>query len=710
RKLLFCVSGIKRKGRRWVCRLFPRFTSSNCVAGNVSVGLGIGSDRIHYVLGLVKAYTTRVGSGPFPSELYDANNPAKQDPIGMILADRGQEFGSVTGRPRRTGWMDVALLRRAVQMNGLSGLCITKLDVLDTLAEIKLCVGYMLDGKEIDLFPHGAHEAARCEPIYETWPGWQSETFGIHQWDQLPLAAQQYLKRIELLAGVPISIVSTGPERNQTILLQHPFKGVCMKIAIIGSGFSGLGMAYYLDKAGFTDYTIYEKANDVGGCWRENTYPGVACDVPSMLYSFSFELYPEWKHVYSRGEQIWEYLRFCAQKYGWMKKIQFGVEFNGGEFDEKTHQWRLSTTTGRVIEADFVVVGAGPLHVPSYPNIPGLDTFKGAKIHSAKWDHDINFKDKRVAVIGTGASAIQFVPELAKEVKDMTVFQRSPTWIVPRYDRPYTDDERASFRKSPLRMKLTRLSIFLINEFNGLGIYAGNPVVSWLTKRMAKHNIHKAISDPELRQKVTPDYPPGCKRILISNDWYPALAKPNVHLETEPIAKVVEDGVVTESGKKIPADVLVYGTGFKVTDGLPPFPIYGVGHENVVDRFASEGIAGYQSTFISGFPNCAILLGPNAGLGHNSVVYMAEAQMRYIVKALKYMRKHHYHVMDVKRHVQDEQTKELHEALKDSVWVAGGCQSWYLEKSGETGVLWPHSAKAFDRSMQHFDADAYRYA
>jgi len=458
------------------------------------------------------------------------------------------------------------------------------------------------------------------------------------------------------------------------------------KVAIVGAGFSGLGMAIQLKKSGEHDFVVLEEAQDVGGTWRENTYPGCACDIPSYLYSYSFEPNPRWTRQYPKQQEIWDYLRHCTNKYGIAPHIRYGTRMAGAEFDDDAKLWRLYTEEGELVRARFVVSAMGPLHQPAIPDIAGMDRFRGRMFHSANWDHGYDLTGKRVAVIGTGASAIQFVPRIAKKAARVEVFQRTAPWVVPKLDRRISRFERTAYRLFPPLQRVRRNVIYWLHEVRVLGMVF-NPRLMKVAEKVALANLRHSISDPQLQRKLTPDYQIGCKRILISNDYYPALAKPHVDLVTEKIVEVREHGVVTADGVEHEADAIIFGTGFHVIDAMDSMPIVGANGLKLQDAWR-DGIEAYYGVAVSGFPNLFLLVGPNTGLGHNSIVFMIEAQVRYIVRCIKLVQDSGGTLLDVRADAQRAFNDGLQERLGDTVW-GSGCKSWYLDSAGKNRTIWP---------------------
>ncbi|RJL30371.1 flavin-containing monooxygenase [Bailinhaonella thermotolerans] len=458
-------------------------------------------------------------------------------------------------------------------------------------------------------------------------------------------------------------------------------------ITIIGSGFSGLGMAIKLKEAGFHDFVILEKAPDLGGTWRENVYPGCACDVPSHMYSFSYELNPDWSRMFAPQREIWDYMRRTADKHDLRRHLRYDAEVVGIEYEDETRKWHVSTRDGRVFVSNAVVSGIGALHVPSYPTIPGMESFRGRAFHSSRWDHSFDLTGKRVAVIGTGASAIQFVPRVAERAARLTVFQRTPPWIQPKPDFRFPRAARAAFRRVPGLARAFRNGIYWTLEARALG-FTIDPRLMKVQEIVARRHIERQIKDPELRRKVTPDYTIGCKRILLSSDYYPALARDNVELVTDGVTEIREHSIVDGQGREHEVDAIIYGTGFKVTDALNEQRIVGRNGVKIQDAWR-DGIEAHYGISVSGFPNLFLLLGPNTGLGHNSVVFMIECQVRYVMECLRLLSREKAHALDVRQGAQDRFNRRLRERLDHLVWNEGGCRSWYLDENGVNRTLWP---------------------
>jgi cation diffusion facilitator CzcD-associated flavoprotein CzcO len=474
---------------------------------------------------------------------------------------------------------------------------------------------------------------------------------------------------------------------------------------VIGAGFAGLCAAIKLQEDGETDFLVVEKGSDVGGTWRDNTYPGAACDVPSQLYSFSFAPNPDWSMSFSPQPEIQAYLQRVARESGVLDRFVFDTEGRSADWDETAQRWTVETTRGTVTSTTLIS-GAGGLSAPRLPEIDGIESFQGEIFHSARWNHDLDLTGKRVAVIGTGASAIQIVPELQKVVDHLDVYQRTAPYVLPRNDRKYTRVERRLFRRFPAVQKLYRRAIYWGRETYVPG-FTLQPKLAAPAKKIALANLAKGISDPELREKATPTFEIGCKRILISNDYYPALDSDNVDLVTEPIAKVTGDAIVTADGVERPIDVLVVATGFHTTDLPIAEQIRGRGGRSLADTWRESGMAGYKGTTVHGFPNLFFIVGPNTGLGHSSMVFIIESQVAYIRDAIRAMRLNRYATVEPTAAAQQRWNDDIQRRMKRTVWNTGGCSSWYLDEHGRNTVLWPRTTFKFRELTSRFDVAAY---
>jgi cation diffusion facilitator CzcD-associated flavoprotein CzcO len=475
------------------------------------------------------------------------------------------------------------------------------------------------------------------------------------------------------------------------------------RIAIIGSGFGGLGTAIRLRQRGIEDFRIFERADDVGGTWRDNSYPGCACDVQSHLYSFSFAPNPDWTRSYSPQPEIRDYLKRCARDFGVLPHIRFRHEVRDAAWDEAAQLWRIETSRGRYT-ASVLVLASGALSEPAMPDLRGLDTFKGRTFHSARWQHDYDLTGRRVAVIGTGASAIQFIPEIQPLVSKLHVFQRTPPWVMPRKDRPLAERRRRMFRRFPAAQRTVRASIYLLRELLVFGFR--HLRLAKYVERLALRHLERSVPDAALRAKLTPRYRIGCKRILVSDDYLPTLMRPNVELVTEGVAEVREHSVVGGDGVERLVDAIIFGTGFRVTE--PPLAEHVRGRDGRTLAAVWDGSPrAHLGTTVTGFPNLFILMGPNTGLGHTSVLYMLEAQMEHLLSALRYMREHGVTVLEPRAEAQAAYAAEVQRRMKGTVWTAGGCASWYLDRKGRNSTLWPDFTWRFRRRVARLNPGEY---
>jgi cation diffusion facilitator CzcD-associated flavoprotein CzcO len=477
-------------------------------------------------------------------------------------------------------------------------------------------------------------------------------------------------------------------------------------VLIIGAGFAGLGMAIRLRQAGIDDFTVLEGADRLGGTWRDNTYPGIACDIPSHLYSYSFEPNPNWSRFFGPQKEILTYLEHCANKYGITPHIRFGTKATAASFDERTGLWTVETSDGTSITARVVVSGAGhALSKPVFPDIAGRETFRGKSMHSARWDHDYSLEGKTVAVVGTGASAIQIIPSIAPRVGKMYVYQRTASWVAPKPDRPITKKAQAVFRDKPYVQKAARTAIYWFLETMALG-YVVEPRLNKVREYMSTRYLESKVRDPELRRKLTPNFRLGCKRILISNDYYDTLQRENVELITEGIAEIKAGSIVTNDGKERPVDVIIYATGFETSEAKPPFKITGLQGRDLASTW-KDGIEAYLGTAVPGFPNSFLILGPNTGLGHSSMIFMMESQFNYILDAIRTIRDGKIKYASLRPEVATDYNRRLQKRLQRTVWNSGGCASWYLTASGKNTTAWPGFTFEFRIKTRRFDSQSY---
>jgi cation diffusion facilitator CzcD-associated flavoprotein CzcO len=476
---------------------------------------------------------------------------------------------------------------------------------------------------------------------------------------------------------------------------------VHVRIAIVGAGFGGLGAAIRLKQRGHDDFVVFERAGDLGGTWRDNSYPGCACDVPSHVYSFSFALNPTWSSTYSPQPEIWQYLRGCADRFALRPNIRFDTDVRLAYWDAAAGHWRIETSRGEWT-ADVLISAGGPLNEPVIPKLAGLETFRGETFHSSRWNHGHDLTGRRVAVIGTGASAIQFVPAIQPSVAHLTLFQRTAAWVMPRNERPLRRWEHALYRRIPGAQRLMRTIVYWAIESTVIGFL--RPPVMRLAQRIALRNLRSAVADPALRARLTPDYAMGCKRVLKSNTYYPALTRANVDVVTDPIAEVRPGGIVTRDGVEHEVDTIIFGTGFHVTDLPISERVRGRDGRSLAEVWQGSPQA-YRGTTVAGFPNLFLLLGPNTGLGHNSVVLMIESQIEYILGALKTLQ--HARSIEPRAQAQRAFTAAVDRRMAKTVWATGGCSSWYIDKTGRNSTLWPGSTWRFRQRMKRFDPHAY---
>jgi cation diffusion facilitator CzcD-associated flavoprotein CzcO len=478
------------------------------------------------------------------------------------------------------------------------------------------------------------------------------------------------------------------------------------RVVIIGAGISGLGLGIKLREAGEEDFVILESAAGVGGTWWVNRYPGCACDVQSHLYSFSFAPRPGWSRQFAPRAEIQRYLADCVERFGLAPHLRFNTTVRRACWNEERRRWQVTDAQGQVRTADVLVSAIGGLSRPARPDIPGLDEFAGPVIHSQQWPDSLPLAGKRVAVIGTGASAIQFVPHVQREAERLDVYQRSAQWILPKPDREIGPARRALYRAFPPARWLVRLGLFLLLETR-LPAFTRFPRLTFLHRRKAMRHLQDQVNDPALRAKLTPDYAMGCKRVLMSNDYYPAIGAANVELVTAPIRSIGRDAITDAAGRTRPADVILLGTGFQATAPVPEGMIQGRDGVDLA-RLWADGPAAYKGTTVAGFPNFFTLLGPNTALGHNSVILMIQGQIRYVVDALAWMQRSGTAVIEVREAPQQAWNDRLQRRLERTVWNSGGCRSWYLHPvSGRNATLWPRFTTTFRWQTWRFDADAY---
>ncbi len=475
-------------------------------------------------------------------------------------------------------------------------------------------------------------------------------------------------------------------------------------VLIVGTGFGGLGTAIELIRAGVRDIVILEKGDDIGGVWRENTYPGAGCDIPSPYYSFSFEPNPLWPMRFSLRADIQDYMRRVADKYGITPLIRFNTEVTTAAFDEDRRLWRVETSTGAVYQASVFIPAVGQLSRPSLPAIPGRDSFAGTSFHSAQWDHDYDLAGKRVAVIGTGASAIQFVPRIQPKVAHLTVFQRSAPYIVPKPDQVYRRWQQNLYRRVPASQLAERAFVWGLCEFATVGL-KGNTAITKIVDWTARAMRARQIKDPGLRAKLTPDYPAGCKRVLFASNYYPALAASNVDVETGAITEITRSGVRTADGVEHEVDAIIYGTGFTTTEFLGPMKVQGLAGRDLREAWSS-GARAYLGMTVPGFPNMFLVYGPNTNLGCGSIIYMLERQARYIRQAVQHLAATRSSYVDVRQDVADRFDTEVQHRLARSVWSM--CGSWYRDTRGRIATNWPGLVSEYHRRTKVLEVNDFR--
>ncbi len=478
-------------------------------------------------------------------------------------------------------------------------------------------------------------------------------------------------------------------------------------VLIIGAGFAGIAMASELKRSPSKRFIVLEAEAGIGGTWWLNRYPGAACDVQSHLYSLVGAPNANWSSEFARRGEIQAYLEDIAQREALWPHILLQRRVESGHWDEEAKHWSVTDSAGVTYTTRCLVSAVGGLARPQWPDIPGLGNFRGQTVHSQQWPNDLVLTNKRVGVIGTGASAVQFIPHVAKQAQSLTVFQRTPNWILPKPDRSIGPARRWAYRTLPWLRHIKRLGLFLLHEAR-LPAFTRWPALSVLHRHRALRHLRKTIQDPTLRQKLTPSYAMGCKRVLMSNDYYPALNQSHVALVTAPIAQVTPDGIVDASGRHHPLDVLILGTGFQATSPVPHGLVIGRKGQDLAAVWEA-GPSAYKGTTVAGFPNFFTLLGPNTALGHNSVLLMIESQVRYVRAALTAMDAQTLQSIEVRAEAQQDWQEKLEKKLQRTVWSQGGCQSWYLHpKSGKNTTLWPGTTLRFKKQTRHFDRAAYR--
>jgi cation diffusion facilitator CzcD-associated flavoprotein CzcO len=477
-------------------------------------------------------------------------------------------------------------------------------------------------------------------------------------------------------------------------------------VAIIGAGFGGMGLAIRLRQQGVDDFVIYEQAADVGGVWRDNIYPGAACDVPSHLYSFSFEPNPDWGRSYGPQAEIHRYLQHCADKYQLEQHIKFNTSVSSLEFNEHTGLWLIQFADGRQAKARAVVLAIGALNIPQYPKIDGLEKFGGKIMHTAEWDQGYSLINKRVAVIGTGASAIQVVPAIQPEVASLTLFQRTPPWVMPKFDQPQSTVRQARFRRWPFLQKLIRNLQYLIAE-SVVPAFMWDSVLTRFGEAMGRRYLKKIVRDPVLRKQLTPEYAMGCKRVLLSDNYYPALTQRNVSVLSSGFSHIDEKAIYSADGQRLEVDALVLATGFKVPVSGAPMPVRGLAGRDLNDDWAA-GSEAYKGMTVSGYPNLLYIMGPNTGPGNTSVIFYIESQIHYILQYLSALRAAPNEYINVKPEVQRAFNEDVQRRFKGTTWTSG-CNSWYLTADGKNTTLWPSFSWLYRLRTRRFNNAEYEF-
>ena len=475
---------------------------------------------------------------------------------------------------------------------------------------------------------------------------------------------------------------------------------------IVGAGFSGLGMAIRLKKGGLESFRVYEKGHDVGGTWRDNTYPGCGCDVKSALYSYSFEPWAEWSNDYAKQDEIYSYVRHCANKYGIYPFIQFNTAVTGARYDQVTGIWQVSLSTGETVQARSLITAPGPFADPKQPDIAGLDSFQGKALHTARWDKSVELKGKRVGLIGSGATAVQVGPAIADEVSSLTVFQRTANWIMPRMDREISEREKAEKRRSPSSMLANRLGVYWFNELTAPFLILKYDLFKAQPEKLARSYLKHKVKDEALRAKLTPNFRFGCKRVLVSSDWYPTMQREHVHLETSGIEHICEQGVITTDGQLHELDIIILATGYEVRHTGAPVDIIGEDGASLNTKWR-DGTEAYQGICTAGFPNLYFLVGPFTGPGHTSVIAYSEAQIDYVYQALKLKSERAIKAISVKPDVEATFVASMDNRSEYTVWKSG-CASWYLSPNGRNNTLYPGLNAEYRLRIARFNPADYR--
>lgn len=465
-------------------------------------------------------------------------------------------------------------------------------------------------------------------------------------------------------------------------------------VIIIGAGMSGVLMTIKLREAGITDITIIEKKSNIGGTWRENRYPGVACDVPAHMYTYSFEPNAEWSHRFAHGAEIQEYFERVGRKYGVTEKVRFDEAVVSSQYDDG--KWTIVTSKNETFVADFVVGATGILHHPSFPDIKGLDSFNGEVFHTCQWDESVDLSGKRVGIIGTGSTAAQVIPEVAKVAKNLSVFQRTPQWIFPLPNKEFSENQKQAWRNNPNKMHRLRKWYTRGLEHIFSKAVTGHKLQHAFVDFMCKRNLNKSIKDPVLREKLRPDYKVGCKRLIINSTFYEGIQKSNVDLITDGIERIEERGIITKDGELHELDILVLSTGFQPFNFMRPMEMTGKDGIDINEAWGRK-VQAYRSILLPKFPNYFLMLGPNTPIGNFSVIAMSEVQTNYILKLIRLWREGKVDTIEAKQEALVSFNQYLKAGMKDTAWV-GGCQSWYLDGDGDP-AMWPYTWQQWVNEM-----------
>jgi cation diffusion facilitator CzcD-associated flavoprotein CzcO len=476
-----------------------------------------------------------------------------------------------------------------------------------------------------------------------------------------------------------------------------------VRVAVIGAGMSGIGAAIHMRRAGIEDFVVLERGSEPGGTWRDNTYPGCACDVPTALYSYSFAPKPDWSRAFAPQEEIRRYLLDVAAEHGVADRIRCDTDVLAADWDEGRRRWLIRTSSGDYA-ARMLVSATGPWSEPVIPDLPGMDSFEGKVFHSSRWDHEHPLDGAKVAVIGSGASAVQFVPEIQPEVESLTLFQRTAHWVLPKADRPLGRRTHTIFRRYPAAQRAVRGGLYGTSEM--VGVATRKPRLLAPMQAAARRHLRRSVPDPELRRILTPDYTIGCKRLLFSNEWYQALSRPNVDVVPHAVEEVRPNGVVGADGVERAVDTIILGTGFTITDLPIAARVRGREERSLEDTWQGSP-TGYLGSVVHGFPNFFVLLGPNIGNGHSSAFMLSETQIGYMIDALRAMSRDHLDSVEVRAEAQERFNAEVQSRLAGTVWNAGGCMSYYLDANGRNSTMFPGSTFELRRRLGSFDLADY---